>query len=211
MHYFPFAVCGGNSERSVPACASDTERALGKAGGGGTVLLAARDPWSSSFLLVSPFLVLVVKRNALLWSLAPGCVSSPQMAVVWSGQTVRNSFKEKDSPRSPSLGQLAGVPPPGVSRTHRETPSRAAPGLLTEPLAERESLPAAFISPPVDDTFLISVSCCCCLTRLPVSTSHLYTPRSHWPICVQPRRGIRCPSVIYLVPAPIGPCSGSRC
>lgn len=125
--------CGGNSERSVPACAPDTERALGKAGGGGTVLLAAGDPCSSSFVLASPFLVLGVERNARLWSLAPGCVSSPQTAVVRSGQTVRNSFKGKDSPRSPSLGQLAGVPRPAWV----EPAGRPPPELPRDPSQSR--------------------------------------------------------------------------
>lgn len=113
----------------------------------------------------------------------------------------RTALREKTHIGDRHLSQLSGVPPPRALGLHpHELPRDSSQSHWLE----RESLPAAFISPPVDDTFLISVSRCCCrLTHLPISTSHLYTPRSKWPICVQPRRGIRCPSVIYLITAPI--------
>lgn len=87
---------------------------------------------SSSFLLVSPLLVLGMKRNDILWSFALGCVDSPQMATVWSGQSVRNSFKGKDSPRrsSPRPALWGSLPrreqnPQGTRRSCPRTPNRA--------------------------------------------------------------------------------------
>lgn len=101
VHYFPSAVGAAVSGlcRCVLATLSGHQ---GRQAVSGTVLLAARIPCSSSFLFTSPFLVLGMQRNALLWSFALGCVDSPQMAIVRSGQTVRNSFKGKDSHRRPS-------------------------------------------------------------------------------------------------------------
>lgn len=98
-----FSLCrGGDGERSVPGRAATLSARQGRQVERATVLLAARDPCSSSFLFTSPFPVLALERNALPWWFAPGGVDSPPTAVVPSGQTVQNSFKGKDSQRRPS-------------------------------------------------------------------------------------------------------------
>lgn len=61
-----------------------------------------------------------MKRNDILRSLAPSCVDFPQTATVWSGQSVQNSIKGKDSHRRSSLRPaLKGSPALG-SKTHRD-------------------------------------------------------------------------------------------
>lgn len=139
-----------------------------------------------------------MERNALLWLFVPGRADSPPTAAVWSGQTVQNSFKGKDSRGDRHPGQCSGLP-----SLARAGPAGAAPGLPTEPPAGAREPPSCLHFPPVDNTCLISVSRCCGRpTRLPVSTSPPYTPRSDWPICVQPRRGVCCPGGIDAVTAP---------
>lgn len=135
-----------------------------------------------------------------MWSFAPGCVDSPQMATVWSGQSVRNRFTGKDSHRRSS-------PQPalwGSLARGAQNPLRACvscPGTLNRAMAAARKPHGCLRSPPGADTFLILVS------LLPHTPSNFQSASVHSlmesaHLC-QPRRDISSPSVIYFVIAPI--------